>query len=162
MGDEVRTSDVQKGDDSIVRYVEARALRDDGETTAAEESVDDLADYNRYDCVSTRRLRDWLVDRAREAGLRPSPNPEPGENVYEPSPHAVALSALALQHADGSAEALALRLGAAGIDYYAREAKTFWATHYLRLREPVSLWEETRDVIALDPARCRVIEDWHR
>ena len=26
MGDEVRTSDVQKGDDSIVRYVEARAL----------------------------------------------------------------------------------------------------------------------------------------
>ena len=31
MGDEVRTSDVQKGDDSIVEYVEARALADDGE-----------------------------------------------------------------------------------------------------------------------------------
>ena len=71
MGDEVRTSDVQKGDDSIVRYVEARALADDGDAAeAAREILDDLADYNRYDCVSTRRLRDWLVDRAREAGLR--------------------------------------------------------------------------------------------
>ena len=35
MGDEVRTSDVQKGDDSIVRYVEARALADDGAGEAA-------------------------------------------------------------------------------------------------------------------------------
>jgi uncharacterized protein len=33
--------------------------------------LDDLADYNRYDCVSTR-LRDWLVERAREANLVPS------------------------------------------------------------------------------------------
>ncbi|MEE2815371.1 MAG: TM0106 family RecB-like putative nuclease, partial [Actinomycetota bacterium] len=31
MGDEVRTSDVQRGDDSIVRYVEARALAEDGD-----------------------------------------------------------------------------------------------------------------------------------
>ncbi len=167
MGADVRTSDVQKGDDSIVRYVEARALLDGGEATgegarAAQEIFDDLADYNRYDCVSTRRLRDWLVDRAREAGLRPSPNPEPGENVYEPSPRAVELDRLAGVHPDDSAEAQALRLGAAGIDYYAREAKTFWATHFLRLREPVSLWEETRDVVALDPARCRLVEDWHR
>ena len=154
MGDEVRTSDVQKGDESIVRYVEARALRDDGDEAAAQEIFVDLADYNRYDCVSTRRLRDWLVDHARDAGLRPSPNPEPGENVYEPSSRALALSALSLEHPDDSADAMALRLGAAGIDYYAREAKTFWATHFLRLREPVSLWEETRDVVVLDHTRC--------
>ncbi len=161
MGDEVRTSDVQKGDDSIVRYVEARALHDDGADAAAQEILDDLADYNRYDCVSTRRLRDWLVDHARDAGLRPSPNPEPGENVYEPSPRALALSALSLEHPEDSDDAMALRLGAAGIDYYSREAKTFWATHFLRLREPVSLWEETRDVVTLDHTRCRLVEDWH-
>ncbi|MET0782262.1 MAG: TM0106 family RecB-like putative nuclease, partial [Microbacterium sp.] len=162
MGEEVRTSDVQKGDESIVRYVGARALRDDGDETAAQEIFVDLADYNRYDCVSTRRLRDWLVDHARDAGLRPSPNPEPGENVYEPSSQALALSALSLEHPEDSADAMALRLGAAGIDYYAREAKTYWATHFLRLREPISLWEETRDVVALDHARCRLVEDWHR
>ena len=152
MGDEVRTSDVQKGDDSIVRYVEARALRDDGADAAAQEIFDDLADYNRYDCVSTRRLRDWLVDRARDAGLRPSPNPEPGENVYEPSARALALAALALEHARRLRRG-AWRCGSVppAIDYYPREAKTFWATHFLRLREPVSLWEETRDVVVLDP-----------
>ncbi|MDY0908710.1 TM0106 family RecB-like putative nuclease [Microbacterium sp. CFBP9034] len=161
MGAEVRTSDVQKGDDSIVRYVEARALASDGDTAAAQEILDDLADYNRYDCVSTRRLRDWLVDRARDAGLRPSPNPEPDERAYEPSPRALSLEALALQHPADSADAQSLRLGAAAIDYYPREAKTFWATHFLRLREPVPLWEETRDVAVVDPARSRVVEDWH-
>jgi uncharacterized protein len=161
MGDDVRTSDVQKGDDSIVRYVEARALAADGDDEAARAILADLADYNRYDCVSTRRLRDWLVDRAREAGLRPSPNPEPDERAYEPSPRAVALGALALEQAVDSADAQSLRLGAAAIDYYPREAKTFWATHFLRLREPLSLWEETRDVAVIDHARSRVVEDWH-
>ncbi|QIG39704.1 TM0106 family RecB-like putative nuclease [Microbacterium sp. 4R-513] len=162
MGAEVRTSDVQKGDDSIVKYVQARALDDDGQELAAREIFDDLADYNRYDCVSTRRLRDWLVDRAREAGLRPSPNPEPGETTYEPSVRALTLAALAQRLPDDSAEARSLRLGAAAIDYYPREAKTFWATHFLRLREPVSVWEDARDVVVLDAARCRIIADWHR
>ncbi|WP_137843044.1 bifunctional RecB family nuclease/DEAD/DEAH box helicase [Microbacterium sp. 2FI] len=158
---EVRTSDVQKGDDSIVRYVEARALAADGDEAAGQQVLDDLADYNRYDCVSTRRLRDWLVDRARESGLRPSPNPEPDETAYEPSVRAHALGALALRHPSDSREAQTLRLGAAAIDYYPREVKSFWATHFLRLREPVSLWEETRDVVAIDSARCRVVEEWH-
>ncbi|MAP64918.1 MAG: DNA helicase [Microbacterium sp.] len=162
MGDEIRTSDVQKGDDSIVRYVEACALRDGGDDVAARAVFDDLADYNRYDCVSTRRLRDWLVERAREARLRPTPDADPAENTYRPSPRATMLADLARVHPEDSAEARSLRLGAAAIDYYPREAKTFWATHYLRLREPVSLWEDSRDVVVVDPARCRVVEDWHR
>lgn len=161
MGDEARTSDVQKGDDSIVRYVEARALIADGDERRGREILDDLADYNRYDCVSTRRLRDWLVDRAREAELRPSPDPEPDERAYEPSVRATMLDGLARQHPDDSVEARSLRLGAAAIDYYPREAKSFWATHFLRLREPVSLWDETRDVVVVDAARSRVRDGWH-
>lgn len=161
MGAEVRTSDVQRGDDSIVRYVEARALAQDGDPDAARVILDDIADYNRYDCVSTRRLRDWLVDRAREAGRLPAANPEPSETGYEPSPQATTLLRLAGETTD-EADAQALRLAAAAIDYYPREAKSFWATHYLRLREPLSLWEDTRDVVAVDPALSRVREDWHR
>ncbi|MEH3088787.1 MAG: TM0106 family RecB-like putative nuclease [Microbacterium arborescens] len=168
MGSEVRTSDVQKGDDSIVRYVEARALAETGDRAGADEILADLADYNRYDCVSTRRLRDWLVDRAREAQLRPSADVEPDERAYEPSPRATALTRLAdAAAADDPAgadapAARALRLGAAAIDYYPREAKSFWATHFLRLREPLSLWEETRDVVAVAANRSRVVEDWNR
>lgn len=160
MGADVRTSDVQKGDDSIVRYVMSRELHDAGDAAGAEEILDDLADYNRYDCVSTRRLRDWLVDRAREANLVPSADIDPSERPYEPSPRAEALGRLAASAAD-EREAAALRLGSAAIDYYPREAKTFWATHFLRLREPVSIWEDTRDVVVLDHDRCRVLTDWH-
>jgi predicted RecB family nuclease len=164
MGDEVRTSDVQKGDDSIVKYVQARALQQEGPDAAGEAAriLDDLADYNRYDCVSTLRLRDWLVDRAREAQLRPTPNPDPDEHAYTPSERADRLNALAAQRDAGSAESRALRLGAAAIDYYPREAKSFWATHFLRLREPASVWEETRDVVMLDSSRCRVVDDWYQ
>ncbi|WP_235008092.1 TM0106 family RecB-like putative nuclease [Microbacterium timonense] len=161
MGHEVRTSDVQKGDDSIVRYVEARALQAEGAGAEAALVFEDLADYNRYDCVSTRRLRDWLVDRAREAALVPSPNPEPDERGYEPSPRAATLDALASEQPDDSVAARSLHLGAAAIDYYPREAKSFWATHFLRLREPVSLWDDTRDVVVVDATRSRVREDWH-
>jgi predicted RecB family nuclease len=161
MGAEVRTSDVQRGDESIERYVEARLLRDAGEDAAAQEILDDLADYNRYDCVSTRRLRDWLVDRARDAGLRPSADLALDEIVYAPSVIAGALLARVPEHAERP-DAEALRLAAAAIDYYPREAKTFWATHFLRLREPVSLWEDTRDVVVVDPERSRVVEDWHQ
>lgn len=164
MGDDVRTSDVQRGDDSIVKYVQARALQQDGPDAQAEAAriLDDLADYNRYDCVSTRRLRDWLVDRAREAQLRPTPNPDPDEHAYTPSERADRLNALAAKRDVDSAEARALRLGAAAIDYYPREAKSFWATHFLRLREPCSVWEETRDVVVLDSSRCRIVDDWHQ
>lgn len=159
MGNEVRTSDVQRGDDSIVKYVEARALAADGDDAGAQRVLDDLADYNRYDCVSTRRLRDWLVDRARESGAVPSRAAEPDEQAYEPSPRATALQRWAADAVEP--DATALRLAAAAIDYYPREEKTYWATHFLRLREPVSVWEETRDVIVVDAARSRVVTDWH-
>ncbi len=159
MGDEVRTSDVQRGDDSIVKYVEARESAAAGDDSAAQRVLDDLADYNRYDCVSTRRLRDWLVDRARESGAVPARGAEPDEQAYEPSPRATALQRWAQDAAEP--DATALRLAAAAIDYYPREEKTYWATHFLRLREPVSVWEETRDVVVVDAARSRVVEDWH-
>ncbi|WP_292836289.1 bifunctional RecB family nuclease/DEAD/DEAH box helicase [Microbacterium sp.] len=160
MGADVRTSDVQKGDDSIVRYVLSREMLEAGDPAGSQLILDDLADYNRYDCVSTRRLRDWLVDRAREANLVPAADTEPSERAYEPSPRAEALARLAAAAADEH-ESAALRLGSAAIDYYPREAKTFWATHFLRLREPVSVWADTRDVVVVDHDRCRVLTDWH-
>ncbi|GAA3765519.1 TM0106 family RecB-like putative nuclease [Microbacterium kribbense] len=171
MGAEVRTSDVQRGDDSIVKYVQARALQDAGEDAAARSVLDDLADYNRYDCVSTRRLRNWLVERARESGLVPSREVEAPEGAYQPSPRAETLRRLAdAAEVAGSAAAgpaepdpdvEALRLAAAAIDYYPREAKTYWAAHFLRLGEPLSQWADTRDVVAVDAAHSEVLEDWH-
>ncbi|MGI6878681.1 TM0106 family RecB-like putative nuclease [Microbacterium sp. gxy059] len=171
MGDEVREQDVQKGDESILRYVEARALVGGGDEAGAQRILDDLADYNRYDCVSTRRLRDWLVERARETRVLPAAPDDRAMGAYEPSPRAVALLARADEKreerlaADASSveggDERALRLAAAAIDYYPREARAFWQGHFERLREPLSLWSETRDVIAVDVRRSDIVDDWH-
>ncbi|GAA1732254.1 TM0106 family RecB-like putative nuclease [Microbacterium paludicola] len=160
MGEEVRTQDVKQGGDSILRYVEARELLAAGDEQAARVILDDLADYNRYDCVSTRRLRDWLVERARETRMLPARPDELEAFTYEPSPLALALTARAADGDPDHPDAVALRLGAAAIDYYPRERKSFWQGHFQRLREPLSLWADTRDVIAIDAARARVLHDW--
>ncbi|MER7798184.1 TM0106 family RecB-like putative nuclease [Microbacterium sp. NPDC096154] len=160
MGAEVRTQDVKQGGDSILRYVEARELLAAGETAAAQVVLDDLADYNRYDCVSTRRLRDWLVERARESGMVPARRDDHEAFTYEPSPLALALAARADERDPDAADTVALRLGAAAIDYYPRERKSFWQGHFQRLREPLSLWADTRDVVSVDPVRSRVLHDW--
>jgi uncharacterized protein len=160
MGDEVRTQDVKQGGDSILRYVEARELIAAGDSATAQVILDDLADYNRYDCVSTRRLRDWLVERAREAQVLPARPDDLDAFTYEPSPLALALTARASDGDPDHPDTVALRLGAAAIDYYPRERKSFWQGHFQRLREPLALWADTRDVIAVDPARARVLHDW--
>ncbi|WP_309127538.1 TM0106 family RecB-like putative nuclease [Microbacterium sp.] len=160
MGDEVRTSDVQKGDDSIVKYVQARTLLAAGADAEARSVLDDLADYNRYDCVSTRRLRDWLIGLARQEGVLPAPPDDPETRAYEPSPLSLALQAEA-QHAERvGRDGEVFRVAAAAIDYFPREAKSFWQGHFQRLREPASIWESTRDVLRIDPAVSGVDEDW--
>ncbi len=160
MGDDVRTSDVQKGDDSIVQYVAARELAAAGEKSEADAVLADLADYNRYDCVSTRRLRNWLIDIARRQGVTPAPPDEIDEVIYEPSPRSVALLADAERAVEAGGDGLVHRIAAAAIDYFPREAKSFWVSHFQRLREPVTMWDGTRDVVRVDRPSSTVRRDW--
>lgn len=160
MGAQVRTSDVQKGDDSIVQYVQARALADAGRDAEAQQILDDLADYNRYDCVSTRRLRDWLIGLARQEGVLPAPPDDPETRAYEPSPVSLALQAEALCAGQEGRDGETLRVAAAAIDYYPREAKSFWQGHFQRLREPISIWESTRDVLRIDAESSTIDDGW--
>ena len=160
MGADVRTSDVQKGDDSIVQYVAARDLAAAGEQAEADAVLADLADYNRYDCVSTRRLRNWLIDIARAKGVSPAPPDEVDQVVYEPSPRSVALLADAEQAVADGGDGQVHRIAAAAIDYFPREAKSFWVSHFQRLREPVTMWEGTRDVVRIDAGSSIVRREW--
>ena len=167
MGDEVRTADVQRGDESIERYVAARELSASGQDAASQAILDDLADYNRYDCVSTRRLRDWLRARAAEAGVSAAENAEVETQRYEPSPRSLALGAEADELESGrpdgrprSPQESALRLAAAAIDYHPRENRAFWSDHFLRLREPLSTWSAARDVLTVNAARSFVRDEW--
>ncbi|MBN6190758.1 TM0106 family RecB-like putative nuclease [Aneurinibacillus sp. BA2021] len=160
MGDDVRTSDVQKGDDSIVQYVAARELAAAGAQAEADAVFADLADYNRYDCVSTRRLRNWLIEIARREGVTPAPPDDADEVIYEPSPRSLALLGDAERDAEAGGDGLVHRIAAAAIDYFPREAKSFWVSHFQRLREPVTMWDGTRDVVKVDAPSSRVRSDW--
>ena len=160
MGDDVRTSDVQKGDDSIVQYVAARELSAAGAEGEAQAVLEDLADYNRYDCVSTRRLRNWLIEIAKAKGINPAPPDQLEELIYEPSQRSVALRADAERDVEAGGDGEAHRVAAAAIDYYPREAKNFWVGHFQRLREPVSMWDQTRDVVRVDHTQSTLRRDW--
>lgn len=188
MGGELREADVKSGADSITEYVRASELQaiaragtaspDQAADAAAEAAriLADLADYNRYDCVSTLRLRDWLLAVGARAGVAPvAANllaDRQGAKIYEASPLALQLRAMANERGSGGGAGLvgagrrdpdteALALASAAIDYHAREAKSFWWSHYLRCDQPIESWEDHRDVLVVDPARSRPLGDWY-
>jgi predicted RecB family nuclease len=55
----VRTTDVRKGDQSIVAFEDYLLGRDDG--SRDERKRDDIIAYNREDCESTAELHEWLL-----------------------------------------------------------------------------------------------------
>ena len=72
-----RAGDVTTAGDSIVEYANACLLRDTGDLVAWQQRLDQIADYNAYDCLSTLGLRDWLLARAAERGVVPAGSAAP-------------------------------------------------------------------------------------
>lgn len=166
MGDELRTGDVKDAAASITEYADAMELIANGDAADGQHKLDEIADYNRYDCVSTLRLRDWLLDRGRENGILPGTLHEAKDSVpeIEPSPLRYALLALAGDRlaAGRSADQTAAAFAAAAIDYHQREQKSFWWGHFARLVNDVQSWADTRDVLVADDDGARVERDWFR
>ena len=63
MGDHLRSGDVKDAGSSVVAYAAYCEARDAGPETQAEAAaiLASISDYNQYDCLSTLRLRDWLL-----------------------------------------------------------------------------------------------------
>jgi uncharacterized protein len=165
MGDEYRSGEVTNAAASITEYAKAREVQLLGSADEAQRMFDAIADYNRYDCVSTLRLRDWLLERAGERGVRAEgPLPETDADELEPSVTRDAL--LMLAHGEGfrgqdrSPDQTAAAFAAAAIDYHRREQKSFWWGHFFRLEYPMDEWQDTRDVLVVD--RVDVVRDWYR
>ncbi|GAA4146186.1 TM0106 family RecB-like putative nuclease [Leifsonia shinshuensis] len=162
MGSELRQSEVTNGADSITEYANARDLIALGRVEEAQPLLDALGDYNRYDCVSTLRLRDWLLARAAENGVpigaAPLEEPEPAP---EESPLRAGLLGFAGDPLDPhrTPDREAMALAAAAIDFHRRDQKSFWQSHFSRLIQPVEEWADTRDVLVVETAR--VVRDWY-
>ncbi|HEY8281509.1 MAG TPA: TM0106 family RecB-like putative nuclease, partial [Leifsonia sp.] len=163
MGEELRTSEVTNGADSITEYANARDLIALGRDDEAQRILDEIGDYNRYDCVSTLRLRDWLIARATEHGVPIGrPPADEVEVAPEESPLRAGLLAFAGDPLDPhrTPDREAMALAAAAIDFHRREQKSFWQSHYARLIQPVEEWADTRDVLVVQEAR--VVRDWYQ
>ena len=167
MGDELRDEDgVTSGAQSVAEYAEASALLQSGSARQRAEGqrrLDGIADYNRYDCVSTLRLRDWLLRLAAEHGVEPfAQGPTPPEGSEPPLELSGVAAALAVHagRSDDPRDRKAVALAGSAIDYYQREQKSFWWEHFARLVDPIEDWADTRDVMVIDHASSDVDHDW--
>ncbi len=167
MGDDLRTGGVTTAGDSVIEYAKYCDAVAAGDTSEAGRLLEEIADYNRYDCVSTLRLRDWLLERAVERGIEPHgvvvvEDSGPETTAPETAPIQTALTAFA-QPAEGasrSGEQTAAAMMAAAIGFHQREDKPYWWGHFDRLSQPADEWADSRDALIADDVM--VIEDWHR
>ena len=132
-----RTAEIRDGGTSIVEHERYIQTRDPA-------ILDAIALYNREDCVATRLLRDWLLERRAEAGPIPPPEPaEPRETPPEKEERA-ALRAKLL----GAGEELAAQL----LDYHDRERKPVWWAFFDRVElTPEDLVEDADSIGGLVP-----------
>jgi uncharacterized protein len=162
MGDELRTGEVTTASDSIVMYDKYCQLIAEGNTDEAAEVLDDIKRYNRYDCVSTRNLRDWLLTHARDNDVTYGEPPAPREKTKDPIDEdetAMALMGFAGDELGArSPEQQALAMIAAARGYPQREDKPYWWGHYNRMEYPVDEWADTAGVFLVEDAE--VEDDW--
>lgn len=167
MGDDLRDEDgVTSGAQSVTEYAEASALLLSDQApdhAAGQRRLEAIGDYNRYDCVSTLRLRDWLLGVAARHEVRSAARQDPDADEAGPeaelSPVAAALVKQA-SHADDLLDRRAAALAASAIDYYQREQKSFWWAHFARLADPIEDWADTRDVMIINDASSGVAQEW--
>ncbi|OBK16096.1 TM0106 family RecB-like putative nuclease [Mycobacterium asiaticum] len=162
MGDQLRDGDVTTATDSITSYARYCELLAEGRTDEAAATLKEIAEYNHYDCLSTRKLRDWLVLRAIESAVPPlGAQPVPKQDAIKD--HDQLASTLRRFTGDAAiddrtAEQIAVTLVAAARGYHQREDKPFWWAHFDRLNYPVDEWSDNTDVFV---GEASVVVDWH-
>lgn len=171
MGDELRSEDgVTTAGDSVVVYHQFQAARERGDAADAAALLDSIADYNRYDCISTWRLRDWLLSirPAGTAGGDDIAAADAGASVKEKSEHRAALEAAADQlmamvpaeRADRSNAEQGIAMLAAALGFFQREEKPTWWAYFDKQVSPPDEWLDSRGTLHVTNAE--VIEPWHK
>lgn len=171
MGDNLRSGDVKDAGASVVAYAAYCAARDGGDPAEASKVLASISDYNEYDCLSTLRLRDWLLGlraaspaSARTAATHDDGGPAPllpDVVEAEPTPQERRLQEFLADLPDtrpwtGDERAIAMVAAATG--YHRRERKQFWWEHFDRTESEIDHWRDHRNVFVVDTAE--VVSDW--
>ncbi|RUP01610.1 MAG: TM0106 family RecB-like putative nuclease [Mycobacterium sp.] len=163
MGSQLRSGDVTTATDSITCYARYCELVAGGRADEAATVLKEIEEYNHYDCLSTRKLRDWLLMLAWESGVTPiGVQPVTGrDTIKDHDQLAVTLAKFTGDAAadDRTPEQTAVALIAAARGYHQREDKPFWWSHFDRLNYPLDEWSDNTDVFVVESAS--VVADWH-
>jgi predicted RecB family nuclease len=141
--------DVASGGDSVLEFERWRRTGD-------RRILDAITEYNREDCLSTVKLRDWLVDRKAEA------EKTFGQVVTWKAVGPAAISERR-EAIDAQTETRVERLRALGtpeaalladlLNYHRREAKPEWWAYFERQQKSLDdLLEDTEAIAYLTPA----------
>ncbi|MDT0303754.1 TM0106 family RecB-like putative nuclease [Streptomonospora wellingtoniae] len=170
-----RGGEVTTAASSIDAYADYLAAAEAGETERAGKIVRSIADYNRDDCVSTARLRDWLEDLRTRNGITARPAGQ-SELVAEDADERAAerrrrrdeqearLHALTGPLLDGVPDDPAARtpdqharaLLASLAGYYRREENPSWWDYFRRVSAPMEELEADNECLV--PLRARMGE----
>ncbi|XAS68190.1 TM0106 family RecB-like putative nuclease [Micrococcaceae bacterium Sec5.7] len=172
MGDNLRSGDVKDAGASVVAYAAYCGARDGGDEAEAAAVLASISDYNQYDCLSTLRLRDWLLqlprpavkpkdqDPANDGGTR-LPAGTPAAPASEPIAEELRLQEYLAGLPDNRAwtdDEQAIAMVAAATGYHRREKKQFWWEHFDRIDNDVDGWSEKRNVFLVEDGR--IVQDW--
>jgi uncharacterized protein len=142
-----RQEELSAGEDSILMFEE---WLETGDATLLQA----IERYNETDCRSTLALREWLLERRREAGVSFWREPPPARELSEESAEAIAererLKASLVHDAkEGDVRLLVAHL----LDYHRREDKPVWWA-YFRRRDlsPAELVDDSEAIGELSPA----------
>jgi predicted RecB family nuclease len=148
--DDAGEGDVSSAMDSIVEF---ERWRESGDKAL----LDAIERYNEEDCISTLRLRDWLLDRkveteARFGPIAWRPIPDTAKNlVTDPEDPNAPLRQSLLASSD-LIEAQPRRVLAGLLDYHRREDKPEWWAYFDRFESSVTeLLEDAGAIAGLSP-----------
>lgn len=143
-----RDAEIKEGGASIIAFEEWMLTRDP-------EILAEIAAYNREDCVATRLLRDWLLERREDAlsAFGPFPPPEPVETkpLADEKVERAALREALLATGDGTS-----MLAAQLLDYHDRGRKpVYWAFYERREMTPEQLIDDAESIGELEATGVR-------
>lgn len=170
--DTTRDGDVTTAVSSIEAYEEYLTLNERDDIAQAEEVLNGIADYNAYDCVSTRRLYNFLLEIRAEAGIEPH---VPEQSFVDEIEDELAaqrraeraarlaavvdplLAGLPDNPADATDDERARALLAAAVGYHRRETNPAWWDFFRQVAAPLPELES--DNACTVPVSVRA-EDW--
>lgn len=165
MKEHLRSGDVTDAGASVVAYAQYVDALNDKDEAKSSQILASIADYNEYDCLSTLRLRDWLLSLVDYQPLSAPalPSLEEATEEYEPTAEERRLQdyLASLPHDRPlSADDRAIAMVAAATGYNRREKKQFWWEHFDRLSASIDSWSDARGVFIVDSVE--LLEDWHK